>query len=163
MLLLRTLRCHVPPLQLRAEASRLSDAEARASSSRAELLSAQQEVARLTGQAESKDRHAAGLENELRQLRAQQGEATAAKQAQQQALDVAKAEVARLQGQLGAAGRLQGELEGLRAQLAEAAQRETTLQQHKEAAEQEVQLKATQVCGLQCCTRTRCCRARWVL
>jgi len=132
-------------LQLRAEVTRLSDADSRVSSSRAELLSAQQEVARLTGQAEAKDRHAASLESELRQLRQQQSQATAAQQAQQQELDVAKAEVARLQGQLGAAGRLQTELEGLRAQLTQAAQRETALQQEKAAAEQEAQHKASQV------------------
>lgn len=63
----------------------------------------------------------------------------------QQDLDVAKAEVAQLQGQLGAAGRLQGQLDDLRSQLAQAAQRETALQQQKAAAEQEAQHKAAQV------------------
>jgi hypothetical protein len=91
------------------------------------------------------DRHAAGLESELRTLRQQQSDAGAAQVKVQQDLDVAKAEVARLQGQLGAAGRLQGQLDDLRSQLAQAAQRETGLQQQKAAAEQEAQQKAAQV------------------
>lgn len=91
------------------------------------------------------DRHAAGLESELRALRQQQSDAGAAQVKVQQDLDVAKAEVARLQGQLGAAGRLQGQLDDLRSQLAQAAQRETALQQQKAAAEQEAQHKAAQV------------------
>lgn len=57
-------------------------------------------------------------------------------------LDVAKAEIARLQGQLTAAGRLHGDL---RTQLAQAAARVTALQQQKEAVEHKVQQKAAQV------------------
>lgn len=59
---------------------------------------------------------------------------------------MSRAEVARLQGQLGAAGRLQGELDSLRTRLAEAATREATLQADKAAAEQEAQRSAAQVC-----------------
>jgi chromosome segregation ATPase len=126
--------------------SRLSEAEASASSTRSELLAARQEAAHLKGQLEAKDRTVAGLENELRTLRQQQNDAGAAQVKQQQELDVAKAEVARLQGQLGVAGRLQGQLEDLRAQLAAATQRETTLQQQKAAAERDAEQKAAQVC-----------------
>lgn len=135
-------------LQLKAEVARLKDAEARVSSTRADLLAAQQEVAHLKGQAEAKDRNAADLESELRTLRQQQSSASAAQLKQQQELDVAKAEIARLQGQLGAAGRLQSQLDGLRSQLAEATERESTLQQQKAAAEQEAQHKAAQVRSL---------------
>jgi chromosome segregation ATPase len=134
-----------PRAQLRAEVARLQDAEGRATSSRAELLAAQQEVARLRGQAEAKDRHAAGVEGQLQSLRQQHSEAAAAQAAKQQELDVARADLARLQGQLGAAGRLQGELDRLKTQLADAAQRETLLQQQAAAAEQEARQKAAQV------------------
>lgn len=57
----------------------------------------------------------------------------------------AKADVTRLQGQLEAAGRLQEELGGLRQQLAQAAQREAALQKDVNAAQQDAELKATQV------------------
>jgi hypothetical protein len=59
----------------------------------------------------------------------------------QQELDIAKAEIARLQWQLTAAGRLHGDL---KAQLAQAAAREAALQQQKEAAEQGAQQTADQ-------------------
>lgn len=133
-------------LQLKAEVSRLSEAEASATSTRSELLAAKQEAAHLKGQLEAKDRTAAGLENELCTLREQQKDAGAAQHKQQQELDVVRAEVARLQGQLGAAGRLQGQLGDLLEQLAAATQRETTLQQQKAVAERDAQQKATQVC-----------------
>lgn len=132
------------PLQLQAWDRCLSDAKARTATVAGFLAEQKEEAARLKAQAESKDKHAACLDDELRhdQLRAQQ--ADAAKQAQQQQeLDAAKAEVAGLQGQL----------EGLRAQLADAAQREATLQQLQKLAEQEVtwQVKATQVRGPEVC------------
>eukprot|EP00878_Enallax_costatus_P026595 GHUV01028546.1.p1 GENE.GHUV01028546.1~~GHUV01028546.1.p1 ORF type:complete len:721 (+),score=264.72 GHUV01028546.1:893-3055(+) len=124
--------------QLRADVQRLSDAEGRASDAQQQLLAAQQECARLSGQLEAKARHVSTLESELATARQQDAAAGAAQHKLQQDLASAHAESKKLQGQLAELASIKSRVEQLQQQLSEAGRRESELMQQQAAAQEEV-------------------------
>ena len=133
-------------LQLRADVSRLSDAEGKASDAQQQLLAAQQECARLSGQLEAKAHHVSTLESELATARQQDAAAGATQHKLQQDLAAAHAESKKLQGQLAELATIKSRIQQLQQQLSESGQRENELVQQQAAAQQEVARIGGQVC-----------------
>jgi chromosome segregation ATPase len=134
-------------LQLRKDVERLTAAESRSATAQQQLLAAQQEAARLSGQLEAKARHIASLESELAQAQQQQGISTASQQKLQQDLAAAQAEVGRLQGQVTEVIKLRTEVNRVQVQLDGAGQREAQLLQQLQEAQQASSQLTGQVSG----------------